>query len=103
MLVEEKSITDPARRALSRKIRRKEKIFRAGCNLRRIFPSYRAEHEKEARRMKKAIALALAAALLTGLAISAVLRQRTPRPERLTAQPTSREMVELVRTLRGKS
>ena len=48
-------------------------------------------------------ALALAAALLTGLAISAVLRQRTPRPERLTAQPTSREMVELVRTLRGKS
>ena len=53
--------------------------------------------------MKKAIALALAAALLTGLALSAVLRQRTPRPERLTAQPTSREMVELVRTLRGKS
>lgn len=53
--------------------------------------------------MKKAIALALAAALLTGLAISAVLRQRTPRPEQLTAQPTSREMVELVRTLRGKS
>ena len=53
--------------------------------------------------MKKAIALALAAALLTGLAISAVLRQRTPRPERLTAQPTSREMVELVRTLSGKS
>ena len=50
--------------------------------------------------MKKAIALALAAALLTGLAISALLRQRTPRPERLTAQPTSREMVELVRTLR---
>ena len=53
--------------------------------------------------MKKAIALALAAALLTGLTISAVLRQRTLRPERLTAQPTSREMVELVRTLRGKS
>lgn len=53
--------------------------------------------------MKKAIALALAAALLAGLAISAVLRQRAPRPERLTVQPASREMVELVRTLRGKS
>ena len=53
--------------------------------------------------MRKAIALALAAALLAGFAISAVLRQRGLRPERLTAQPASREMVELVRTLHGKS
>jgi len=101
--MEKKSITDPVRRALSHEIRREKNFFRAGCNLRRIFPSYMAEHEKEARRMKKAIALALAAARFAGLAISMVLRQRTPRPERLTAQPASREMVELVRTLHGKS
>ena len=53
--------------------------------------------------MKKTIAALLCACMLFSMSGCAVGAGRARLPKRLTAEPVSREMVDLVRTLRANS
>lgn len=59
--------------------------------------------QKEDLTMKKAVAALLCACMLFSMSGCAVGAGRAKLPDRLTAEPVSREMVDLVRTLRAKS